>query len=188
VSAQGLGQTAESPPAFEAASVKLNTGSAPYFKDGPDRMEMRGTTLMNVIWRAYHVSSYYSLSGPDWMNSVMVDVVAKLPAAAAGLSPQDRNSMTNVMLQSLLAERFKLKVHREEKVIPGYALVVAPGGPKMRRVEGLRPGGMVMQGSITAASAPYSADCDLGVRRPAQPGARHDGSFRILRVQPEVGA
>jgi uncharacterized protein (TIGR03435 family) len=64
--------------------------------------------------------------------------------------------MVNVMLQSLLAERFKLKVHREERVIPGYALVVAPGGPKMRQVEGLRPGGSVMAGSITATSAPIA--------------------------------
>jgi uncharacterized protein (TIGR03435 family) len=56
------------------------------------------------------------------------------------------------MLQGLLAQRFKLRVHREEKVIPGYALVVAPGGPKMRRVEATQPRGAIMPGSITAQS------------------------------------
>ncbi len=64
--------------------------------------------------------------------------------------------MTNVMWQGLLAERFKLKVHREEKVVPGYALVVAPGGPKMRRVDSPAGRTSVTQGRITAQSAPVS--------------------------------
>lgn len=148
-----LGQTVESPPAFEAASVRLNAGSPPYFYYGPERIEMRDVPLETLICKAYRVS-FWSLSGPNWMVSVMLDFVATLPASAAGMSRADRNSMTNVMLQGLLAERFKLKVHREEKVIPGYALVVAPRGLKMRRVEALRSGGMVTAGSITALSSP----------------------------------
>lgn len=155
VSAQGLGQTVESAPAFEAASVKLNTaGGAPIYNYGPGQIEMRNTTLEILILIAYGVA-YYSLSGPDWLSSVKLDIVAKLPASAAGWSPEDRRRMTNVMLQGLLAERFKLKVHREEKVIPGYALVVAPGGPKMRRVDGPTRGA-VTQGRITAQSTPVA--------------------------------
>ena len=154
VSAQGLGQTAESPPAFEAASVKLSTGSPRNFNAGPGQIEIRNYTLHILIVMAYGVG-YNSLSGPDWLDSVNLDVVAKLPASAAGLSPADRAHMTAVMLQGLLAERFKLKFHREEKVVSGYALVVAPGGPKMRRVEG-PPRGAVMTGSITAQSLPIA--------------------------------
>ena len=167
VSAQGLGQTVESPPAFEAASVKLSTGSPRNFNAGPGQIEIRNYTLHILIVMAYGVG-YNSLSGPDWLDSVNLDVVAKLPASAAGLSPEDRARMTNVMLQGLLAERFKLKVHREEKVVPGYALVVAPGGPKMRRVEPLQFNrGAVMTGGITARSLPVaqivaSATGDLG--------------------------
>ncbi len=86
----------------------------------------------------------------------MLDVEAKLPASAAGLSPQDRNLMVSIMLQGLLAERFKLKVHREEKVIPGYALVVAPGGLKMHRVEATQPRGDFASGRVTAQSEPIS--------------------------------
>ncbi len=152
VSAQGLGQTVEPPPAFEAASVKLSTSTA-YTgqRGGPGQYEMLNVTLKILICSAYRVSDY-SLSGPDWLDSDRWDVVAKLPASAAALSPADRNSMTNVMLQGLLAERFKLKVHREEKVFPGYVLVVAPGGPKMRRVEATQSRGAVMSGRITAKS------------------------------------
>jgi uncharacterized protein (TIGR03435 family) len=149
-----LGQTVKSPPAFEAASVKLNTtGGAPYYNYGPGQIEMRNVTLQILIFIACGVSDY-SLSGPDWLNAVKLDVVAKLPASAAGLSQEDRRRMTNVMWQGLLAERFKLKAHREEKVVPGYALVVAPGGPKMRRVEGSPGRASVTQGSITAQSTP----------------------------------
>ncbi len=168
VSAQGSGQTVESPPAFEAASVKLSTGSARNFNAGPGQIEIRNYTLHILIIMAYGVG-YTALSGPDWLDSVNLDVVAKLAASAAGLSPEDRARMTNVMLQGLLAERFKLKVHLEEKVVPGYALVVAPGGPKMHRVEPLQFNrGAVSMESITARSLPVaqivaSATGTLGV-------------------------
>ena len=151
MSAQGiLGQTVESPPAFEAATVKLDTGSAPYFSAGPGQIEYRNYPLKIFIFMAYGVSDY-SLSGPDWLGSVKVDILAKLPASAAGLSPKDRALIMRPMLQGLLAERFKLKVHREEKLIPGYALVVVPGGPKMHRVE-IPIRGAVTPGSITGTT------------------------------------
>lgn len=146
-----LGQTAEAPPAFEAASVKLNNGAAFYQNMGAGQVEMRAFPLSILIRMAYGGR----LSGPDWLDDVKLDVVAKLPASAAALSPQERARMTSVMLQGLLAERLKLKVHREGKVVPGYALVVAPGGPKMRRVEGPL-GGVVSQGSITGKGTAVS--------------------------------
>src|ERR1700721_4131599 len=85
VSAQGSGQTEEPPPAFEAASVKLNTGSAMYFNAGPGQWEVRNYTLKILIFIAYRVNDY-SLSGPDWLAPVKLDVVAKLPPSAAALS------------------------------------------------------------------------------------------------------
>jgi hypothetical protein len=86
-----LGQTAESPPAFEAASIKLNTGSASYYNDGPGQFEMRNYPLIVLIYKIYGVNNY-SLSGPDWLGSVKVDLVAKLPASAAGQSVKDRRA------------------------------------------------------------------------------------------------
>jgi len=145
------GQTAESPPAFEAATVKLSSGGAPYYRDGPGQFEMRNYPLKILLYKAYGVGADYTVSGPDWLDSVKVDVVAKLPASAAALSPKDRAVMMRPMLQSLLTERFKMRVHREERLIPGYALVVAPGGPKMRRVE-TPPRGAVTAGSISGTA------------------------------------
>jgi len=154
-----FGQTAEPQLAFEAASVKLNTGGAPYSTygtpDGLSQIVVRGYPLKIVIFMAYGVGAS-SFSGPDWLDSVKVDVVAKLPPSAISLAPQERARVTQIMLQNLLAERFKLKVHREEKLVPGYALVVAPGGPKMRRVELTQPMGATSRDSITAHSLPVA--------------------------------
>jgi uncharacterized protein (TIGR03435 family) len=182
-----LGQTVESPPAFEAASVKLNTGSAMYFNAGPGRIEMRSYTLKMLIFMAYGVRDY-SLSGPDWLDSVKLDVVAKLPASAASRSPEDQRRMTGVMLEGLLAERFKLKVHREEKLIPGYALVVAPGGPKMRRVE-TPPRGAVTRGSITGTTTigQIVASAEGALGRPVKDMTGLSGSYELnLTWTPEA--
>jgi uncharacterized protein (TIGR03435 family) len=66
--------------------------------------------------------------GPDWLSSQKFDIVAK--AAAAG---DDDQLMP--MLQTLLAERFKLAIHRETKERAVYALVTGKNGPSLHEVE-----------------------------------------------------
>jgi uncharacterized protein (TIGR03435 family) len=63
--------------------------------------------------------------GPAWIDSDRYRIDAK-PSV-----PQVRAMMGGPMLQALLEGRFKLKIHRERKEIPVYALVVAKGGPKL---------------------------------------------------------
>ncbi len=65
------------------------------------------------------------ITGPDWMMAQIFDVVAKLPQGAP-------ESQVPEMFQTLLADRFKLAIHRENKEQPVYALVVAKGGLKMK--------------------------------------------------------
>ena len=60
------------------------------------------------------------------------------------------------MLQALLAERLKLEVHREVKNLQGYALVIAPGGPKIRRVEADHNVCRIGRGALTGPSVPIS--------------------------------
>jgi uncharacterized protein (TIGR03435 family) len=174
------GQTVEPPPAFEAATVKLNTGSAFYVNIGPGQIELRNHPLKILIFMAFGVGPS-SLSGPEWLGSVNVDVVAKLPASASGLSPKDRARVVAVMLQGLLAQRFKLKVHREEKDTPGYALVIAPGGLKMRRVE-TPTRGAVTPGSITGASttiAQIVASASGATSRPVRDMTGLTGNYEV---------
>ena len=74
--------------------------------------------------RAYDIQDF-QLEGPDWMANVRFDIAAKYPPVD---STKDQRTL---MLQSLLAERFHLVVHRQTKEMPAYALVVAKNGPKL---------------------------------------------------------
>ncbi len=70
--------------------------------------------------------------GPDWIDSERYTIDAKPE------SPQTRAMMNGPMLQALLEDRFKLKIHRESKEVPVYALVVAKGGATLSAT---KPGG-----------------------------------------------
>ena len=88
------------------------------------RSAPRSLSLDNLIAIAYRVKRY-QISGPDWMASERFDIAAKLPAGAAEKEIPE-------MLQALLEDRFQMKMHRESRELPVYALVVGKGGPKMQ--------------------------------------------------------
>jgi uncharacterized protein (TIGR03435 family) len=88
-------------------------------------MSGRYVTLKRCVRGAYGVEEPRILGGPKWIDEARYDIEAKA-AGPAG----DRELM--VMLQSLLAERFKLAFHRETRALPGYALVVGKGGLKAK--------------------------------------------------------
>ena len=102
-------------------------------------------TLNDCIRFAYNMASDAQITGPDWIKSkqFLYDVDAK---GAVGSSREQLQEM----MQTLLAERFKLAVHRDQREMSHYALVVAKGGAKMRAVgevpEGFR--GMTYGGRI----------------------------------------
>jgi uncharacterized protein (TIGR03435 family) len=126
-------QTTPAPPAFEVASVK----PAPPPTEGkfmvqmggdPGMVDYKNVSLKTLIARAYEMKDY-QVSGPDWLDSARFDVVAKIP-------PNTSPGQVPMMLQTLLAERFKLTAHREQKVMPAYAMVVGKNGPKLKPLEG----------------------------------------------------
>jgi uncharacterized protein (TIGR03435 family) len=98
------------------------------------RVNYSNVTLMNVMTRAYSVKEH-QITGPDWLRTERYDIVATVPPG----SPKDQIPL---MLQTLLADRFKLTLHRESKVLPVYALVVGKSGPKLKEAEAV--GGMRM--------------------------------------------
>ena len=128
------GQTPAPPPAFEVASVKpaapLNRGQLlsgqahAGMRIDAARVDIGSMSLEELIRVAFRVKPY-QVSGPDWMASVRFDVLAKLPEGASAEQVPE-------MLQALLAERFKLTVHRESKEHAVYALVVGKNGPKLK--------------------------------------------------------
>jgi uncharacterized protein (TIGR03435 family) len=119
-------------PAFEVASITPTN-----YQGGPLRVSPRvnadGINFSNVtpqlcIQRAYGVKPY-QVSGPEWIKTERYTIVAK----AAGAVPEHQ---LRLMLQTLLSERFKLAIHRERKEMPGYALVVAKNGSKLKDAAG----------------------------------------------------
>ncbi len=142
-----LGQTPAAP-AFEVASVKVSK-APPGGSDSDSTVgsiRMRNFTLRRCIQLAYNVKESQVLGGPKWLDSDRYDIDAKSAAAA-----RDRELM--MMLQTLLAERFQLALHRESKTYPGYALVVSKAGLKMHAVEPGESDLSTHNGSMTAEKA-----------------------------------
>jgi uncharacterized protein (TIGR03435 family) len=118
----------QSPPAFEVASIKPVEGfpNARFNVSGP-RVTMSGFALEGLVMDAYKVEPWQLSGGPAWRDTDPFDILAKVPGDSAPNPEQIRR-----MLQTLLEDRFKLKVHREMKEGPVYALVVNKKGPKLK--------------------------------------------------------
>jgi uncharacterized protein (TIGR03435 family) len=94
----------------------------------PDGIHAEDVTLLWVLHEAYAVTNADLMSGgPSWIDERRFDIDAKYDAE---LHPNITPEQRRLMLQQLLAERFKLVVHHEAKEFPLYALVVAKGGIK----------------------------------------------------------
>jgi uncharacterized protein (TIGR03435 family) len=92
----------------------------------PGMVDYKNVSLKTLI--AGPEMKDYQVSGPDCRLGAL-DVVAKIP-------PNTPPGQVPLMLQTLLAERFKLTAHRQQKVMPVYAMVVGKNGPKLKPVEG----------------------------------------------------
>ena len=116
------------PPAFEAATIKPSPPFPPNGSLGTRTtqtgLDFEGATLRYCIRFAYRVKDY-QISGPSWLNDLKFDILAKAPA-------NTRPNQFEFMLQTLLADRFHLRFHRETKEISGLALVMAKGGLKLK--------------------------------------------------------
>jgi uncharacterized protein (TIGR03435 family) len=118
-------------PEFEVASVKPHSssgGSLNSIARDPGRLTYTGMTVRGLIREAYGFKVYPLSQGPDALSTDRYDIIAKV-------SPDASKEQRMLMLQALLAERFKLVVHRETKELPIYTLAVGKGGPKFRAVE-----------------------------------------------------
>jgi uncharacterized protein (TIGR03435 family) len=119
---------------FEVASVKPSkadptSSNSSGIKTGHDRLDASNVTLKRCIMGAYGVGPHQILGGPDWLASDRFEITAK----ADRLINDDGVMM--VMLQGLLAERFKLALHRETRMMPALVLEVGRNGPKIENAE-----------------------------------------------------
>jgi len=127
-----FGQPAAERPAFEVASVKPNQSGARDTSLGPSSGGPTATnaTLTFLIRWAHDVRDHQISAGPSWLNTERYDIVAK------GRIDHPTPAQNRQMLQSLLADGFQLRLLRETKELPEYALVVGKNGPKLRPADG----------------------------------------------------
>ena len=126
---------ADDPPAFEVASIKFHDlyngdGRAPGVSISGNRVTVFNFPLTGIVMYAYGVEPYQVTGGPSWTGSQIeasFDITAK--AEGEGRVPV---AQFRKMFQTLLADRFQLRVHREMKDVPVYALVAAKNGPKLK--------------------------------------------------------
>ncbi len=132
-------------PAFEIVSVKrheMPAGQVVFrFATAPGgrRLEVKGNrftegiaTVQDLLIDAYGVKDYQIFGLPDWAKSPAgehFDIDARVADDSAPASAQ-----LQLMLQALLADRFQLKLHRETRQLPVYALVIGEKGSKLREV------------------------------------------------------
>lgn len=126
------------PLAFEVASVKQNDGKRtggglPRPTPGGQGYIVVNSDLMIMFMTAYRITDAQVTGAPDWMFSQprwTVEAKASQPSTPEQLRE---------MFQTLLADRFKLRFHRETKEMAAYVLTVEKSGPKLKVSDGADP-------------------------------------------------
>jgi uncharacterized protein (TIGR03435 family) len=136
-----FGQSTQKP-AFEIADVHVSPPGVANAMIGASvagiprggRYELQNATMMDLIMLAYNVTDDRIFGGPNWLATDRFDVIAKAPLDAT-------KDSARVMLQALLADRFKLAVHDDNKAVPVYVLSLGKGKHKLKQSDGNGQGG-----------------------------------------------
>jgi uncharacterized protein (TIGR03435 family) len=146
VRAQSAQTTGTTLPPFEVASINPHpsAGLRCIFNTVPERFTTKNVTAKMLIAHAYNVNDFQVSGGPTWINSEEYDINAKEEDSVAQklrkLPWGQYRQQYGLMVQSFLADRFKLRVSHQTKELPVYALVVAKNGPKLTLTKGPPPG------------------------------------------------
>ena len=152
-------QTPTQIPRFEVASIKLSSpaGGGTQIGVSPGgTFTARNVTVRTLIQQAYDLREFQVSGGPGWLDAQLYDIVAKGNGIAGSddemrkITDEQRKAFKAqflLKLQTLLAERFQLKVRRETKQLPIYALVIGKSGAKIKSAGGEPSlGGLTVRG------------------------------------------
>ncbi len=130
---------------FEVASIKPHPEPITMSADPAVHGSMvtaTASTVLDVIEVAYDVRRDQIVGAPGWVQSSHWDIAAKAQVEGTITRAQMRQ-----MLQTLLADRFQLKIHRETKEVPVFALIVGKNGPKFKESATDATGGYTVRGT-----------------------------------------
>jgi uncharacterized protein (TIGR03435 family) len=171
-------------PQFEVASIKPSNAdpSSSGINTGNGRLTASNVTLKRCIMGAYSIGPKQIFGGPDWLESDRFDITAKAEQPVG-----DHALMT--MLQALLAERFKLALHREARPIEAYVLEITKKGPKLEKGDGHGAKTSNGRGDIVATNATMDRFAEILSRQMDLPVVNQtglEGVFNLrLRWTPE---
>jgi uncharacterized protein (TIGR03435 family) len=183
-------QTPAAPLAFEVASIKPSPPIDPVaaasgkpihvgMKIDASRVDIGNFSLAALIAKAYDVKAY-QISGPEWVTALSAqrfDVVAKMPDGAT-------KEQVPEMLRTLLAERFKLTLHKDSKEHAVYALIVAKGGPKLKEAEPLPVAAALASTDGGPAPPPSTGSNQMTVNAGAKGAEVSDGQGGKQKMTP----
>ena len=133
---------------FEVTSIKTNnsgsSSSSTSVDDNSGYVRMTNVTARQVILQCYRLLSYQLIGSPDWINTARFNIEARADEETIGKMRRApataRSEMMLQMIESLLEERFQLKVHRETRELPVFILTIGRDGPKLQETVEGRPG------------------------------------------------
>jgi bla regulator protein blaR1 len=155
-----FGQPQPAKPQFEVASIKpadpSQRGMRIQLAPG-GRYTAAGVTVRFLIQQAYGVRDFQISGAPGWVGLDRFEINAKADAETAAIVDKDSSDsdlLIETMIQGLLEDRFHLKINRETKEMPVYALVLAKGGSKLKEnTDGEGPQIMRSRAKITLKRA-----------------------------------
>src|SRR5215471_15975488 len=120
----------QKPVAFDVASIKPNTSSVERLsgiqRQPGGRVTITNMTLRTLVTFAYQITGYQLIGGPGWADRDAFDILARMNGNPTWGTPgSGYPDPAQQAMQSLLADRFKLKIHREMREMDVYALVLA---------------------------------------------------------------
>jgi uncharacterized protein (TIGR03435 family) len=133
-------------PSFDVATIKPNNSGASSIQGltmNGRNFATRNASLADLIGFAYEVQAKQIVSGPDWLDKDRYDIAA-IPDQEGAPNVQQ----LRVMMQKLLASRFNLKFHHDQRDLSAYVLTVGKNGQKLTPTQlkgslpgmGMRPG------------------------------------------------
>jgi len=149
----GAAQAPDNLPSFEAATIKPSdpASQGQFFRRQPGgRFSTSNMPVRELVRFAYGVQDFQLDGVPAWASSERYDVTAKAEGDPPPMPPGSEADPMVLMFRSLLAERFQLKVHRETRDMPVYALTRLRAD---RLGPNLEPSKLDCQAIVTAAQA-----------------------------------
>jgi uncharacterized protein (TIGR03435 family) len=147
VASVGLGQGSAAPdgapqvakedikvPAFDVVSIKPNKSDSGRVRImlKPDGYSAENVSVKMLILGAYGLKEDQLSGAPSWADTARYDIDAKVAGPDVAALQKLKNDQRRLLLQPLLADRFKLTFHNETKNLPIYELVIVKGGSKLK--------------------------------------------------------